>query len=289
MTRTMFVRVAVAAVLAISLSAGGAYAVTCTVDAGAICPYGYKITAVIADLAKDASIENCCIQDEAVVSFPACKAPVSGGTTAIQAPTSEDTSWLVQDGSGYTRTVGRYTGMCFTVLVDNNDCDAVANPACCTAKRPAYVQFKINADMHLAATSTAKCRLSYGTGIANANSLKRITSWAAAGTGKYVNLPLTWKKNAKTTTVCVYSVYSASATNECDLETICGVGAVPTAPDEDGNYAADGCELRIVGRKTAASSACCTPTFAVEAFDSTVENRLADGAPATATIELHGV
>jgi len=278
-----FIVILAAAALAL---ASTAHAQGTCADNTTICPYGYTDDASKA-ASTTVTIENCCLQDSAIVSFPACSATGAGGATAIQAPTSDDTSWLVQDGSGFTRTVGKFTGMCFTVLVDNNDCGVAG--ACCTAKRPAYMQFKIT-DAMVAAAKTAKCRLSYGNGVSTVNGLKRITKWNAAGTGgKFINLPLTWRRNAKTTTICVYSAYTASDTNVCDFETICGLsGDTPTVPDEAGTYA-NGCELRIVGRKTAASSACCTPSFAVEAFDSTTENRMAGGGEGSSAIELNGV
>lgn len=272
--------------VALLSSATRAVDATCATSPN-ICPFGYK-----ADIAKAESttetIENCCVQDTDIVSFPACSATLSGGASAIQAPTFDDVSWLLQDNNGFTRTVGKYTGMCFTVLVDDNDCGAASN--CCTKKRPSYMQFKLT-DAMVTAAKTAKCNLSYGTGVATANGLKRITKWNTAGTaGKFINLPLVWRRNAKTTSVCVYSVYSASNANVCDFETICGLsGEVPAVPDASGNYA-NGCELRAVGRASATSSACCAPTFSVEAFDSTAENRLAaGGAASSGIIELSGI
>jgi hypothetical protein len=143
--------------------------------------------------------------------------------------------------------------------------------------------------MVTAVTTTKKCKLSYGTPIATANALKRITKWSEIGTAnkpKYFNLPLTWKKGARTTTMCVYSDYTADAS--CKFESICGLagGDKAPVPDDAGNFD-DGCEFRIVGRKIAGSSACCAPTFAVESFDSNAENRLSGDA--VTQIELHGV
>jgi hypothetical protein len=281
----MIGRVAVVAVLAIALSAGGAQALTCSADFN--CPYGYAANATSADLTT-LSVANCCERDASLVSFPVCNATSSAGSTAVQALTADDSSWMVQDGNGFTRSVGRYVGMCFSIRIDTANCDAVADPTCCTARAPAYLQFKVPAST----TINSKCRLSYGTGIANVNSLKRITKWSSVGSGdttaKFVNVPVTFKKNQRTSTICLYSIYSAVEDNSCDFEDICGLsGADPLVPDANGNYD-KGCELRILGRKSAASSACCTPTFAVEDFDSTVENRLADGA-SSGTIELHGV
>ena len=58
-----------------------------------------------------------------------------------------------------------------------------------------------------------------------------------------------------------------------------GIGANATVPDSDGHYD-KGCELRLVGRKGAASSACCAPTFSVASFDPTEESRVMAAAPA---------
>jgi hypothetical protein len=82
------------------------------------------------------------------------------------------------------------------------------------------MQLKLTSAM-VTAAKNAKCNLSYGTGVANPNSLKRITNWGTAGTGKFANLPLSRRKNAKTTTICVHSIYSASESNACDFETLC--------------------------------------------------------------------
>lgn len=281
----MIGRVAVVAVLAIALSASGAYAVTCSADFE--CPYGYAANVTSANL-EDLSVANCCERDATLASFPVCNATSSGGSTAVQALTADDSSWMVQDGNGFTRSLGKFVGMCFSIRIDTANCNPL-DTKCCSSKAPSYLQFKVPAATNIA----AKCRLSYGSAIANVNSLKRVTKMTSIGSdgnaAKYVNVPVTFRKNQRTATICLYSIYSADDANACDFEKICGLsGETPAVPDANGNYD-KGCELRIVGRKSAASSACCTPTFAVEDFDSTVENRLADGSAAGGTIELHGV
>lgn len=298
----MIGRIALVAVLAIALSAGGAYAApTCAGDF--VCPYGYA-----ADSTKGTSetltVEECCKRDSTMKSFPVCKDASSGGGTATQAASVDEVSWLVQDGNGFVRSVGKYRGICFTVLVNDFECNPngldSATTTCCSKKRPVYLQFKLPTSTVTSISGTGgtstgkKCKLSYGTAVVTSNGLKRISKWSIPATGvtdtSFVNVPLTWKRNAKATTVCLYSDYTAD--DSCQFEEICGLNRADTdalaVPDASGSYQ-NGCEMRIVGRATAASSACCTPTFAVDAFDSNAENRLADGAPAGQTIELHGV
>lgn len=293
MNRNMFVRVAIAAVLAIALSATRASAALgdCapsgdpTFDATAYCPYGYAKKQSDPPLTSAATVANCCQRATDIVSFPECTAASSGGSGAVQAITADDSSWLVQDGNGFTRTVGKYTGMCFNIKIDTSDCNS-ADTKCCTSKPPMFLQFKVPS----ATTIDATCKLSYGTAVANANSVKRVAKWIEVGSdanaAKFFNVPITWKKGSKTGTACLYSL--ADVSDGCKLENVCGVGATPTVPDANGSYDA-GCELRVVGRKGAASSACCAPTFSIMSFDSSVENRLAGGAPASEKIELHGV
>lgn len=256
-------------------------------DDGAYCPYGYvpvTVTTVAAQVSALPTVEACCARDTTVASFPVCTDVASGRVGAVQASTPDDASWAVQDGNGFTRTVGKFTGMCFTIRIDDSDC--TVGHKCCTAKPPAYLQFKVGT-----APGTG-CKVSYGTAVANVNSLKRITKWLTVGsvtadTASYFNVPVTWKKGSKTGTACIYSLVTPAATN-CMLESICGVNAGGDVPDLNGNYD-KGCELRLVGRKSAASAACCAPTFSVTSFDSTEENRLAGGAPASGNIELQGV
>lgn len=260
-------------------------------DDGGYCPYGYTAKTVTAVGDKDPAtptVALCCERDTGLRSFPVCTDTSSAGAAGLQAPTLDATSWSVQDGNGFVRSVNKYKGMCFSVLVDDSDCmsDGGVATACCSTRKPTFVQVKLPPAM-ITTADTKKCRLSYGTGVANINSLKRITKWSTVGLGtnseaKFFNVPITWKKGAKTATVCLYSNYAADPA--CAFEKICGVdGAVP---DANGNYDG-GCELRIVGRKVAGSSACCAPTFSVESFDSNSENRLAAGGEAaSATIEL---
>jgi len=283
MTR-MFVRVAVAAVLAISLSAGANATNVCDGVTGFTdyCPYGYTPLTGTSVPATALSVKNCCVRDTTLKSFPACDDASSGSTGAVQVVDAEDGSWLVQDGQGFTRSLGRYKAMCFNILVNDNLCNTA--DACCTTKRPAYMQFKLAAD---SLTAAPRCKFSYGTAVATLNGLKRIkwTSPTDDATTRFVNVPLVWKKNAKATTMCIYSDYSVGDT--CEFETVCGLsGDSPAVPDASGNYD-DGCEMRIVGRAKAGSAACCTPTFSVDAFDSNTENRVA-GAEVT-QIELRGV
>lgn len=99
-------RVAAAAVVVAVLSAGMADAtVACTAD---ICPYGYARNTAT-DVAA-LTVELCCDQDTGIISFPKCNSPTSGGSTGVQALSSDATSWLVQDGNGFTRTVNKFTG-----------------------------------------------------------------------------------------------------------------------------------------------------------------------------------
>jgi len=335
----MFVRVAVAAVLAISLSAAGAYAdctgnsavcvdgyvfsiagtppgsggfcdgttcetsltghavccvaTSCTGLATDYCPYGYKAKAGSEAFAVALhSVDKCCVEDTTVVDdFPVCQNGI-GGASALQALDSADTNWAVHDGTGFTRTVGQYTGMCFS-LTTANDC-AFGNEAtkakCCTKKPPTYLQFKLP---QTAGTPTArtnalaalnKCKVSYGSDTANARALKRITTWTKPNgdATQYFNLPVTFKRGQKQATMCVYALNAAPGGIDCSWTNLCGLDLDPATA------AALGCEIRMVGKATAASSACCSPTLSIDAFDSS-ESRLADGAPASATIELQGV
>lgn len=340
MTRSMFVRVAVAAVLAIALSAGGARAaagacgtipngVTCAAnllwdelaqaantasptpdeccvsevkcsasaafDADTFCPYGYTNAVVAAANLRssaDPTVELCCAADATVLNdFPICANGV-GGASAVQAQDSADTNWAVHDGTGFTRTVGQYTGMCFS-LTTANDCafgSEATKAKCCTKKPPTYLQFKLP---QTAGTPTAranalaalsKCKVSYGSDTANARALKRITTWTkpAGDVTQYFNLPVTFKRGQKQATMCVYALNAAPGGIDCSWTNLCGLDLDPVTA------AALGCEIRMVGKATAASSACCSPTLSIDAFDSS-ESRLADGAPASATIELHGM
>lgn len=257
------------------------------------CPYGYKALAGAGTVpAGSYTVERCCERDTTLAAFPMCNAASSGGNGAVQATTADDASWMVQDGNGFTRSVGRFTGVCFSVKIDTSEC--TAGTKCCSERAPSYLQFKI-ADAMYATATNVKCKLSYGTAISNVNGIKRIAKWSSVGTSaadtaKFFNVPITWRKGAKTATVCLYSTNTVEGTLDCTFENICGVkpGDDATVPDDNGNYD-KGCELRLIGRKNAASSACCAPTFAVESFDSTVENRLANGSPAGGTIELRGV
>jgi len=279
-------RLALATTLAIALGGGRASAGdpgpcaptgVANFDADTYCPYGYAKKLSDPPLITAATVENCCQRDTSIAAFPVCNSTNSGGAAAMQAPSGDDASWLVQDGNGFTRSVGKYTGMCFSVRIDTSDCTG-GDPRCCTSKPPAFLQFKV-------ANSTAissKCKISYGTATANTASLKRITSWLSVGSGdadkaNYFNVPITWKKGSKTGTACMYSIDAADAS--CPLDTVCGIGANPTVPDANGNYD-KGCELRLVGRKGAASSACCAPTFSVASFDPNEESRLMAAAPA---------
>lgn len=268
----------------------------CSAADESFCPYGYTNVMVAAGdvVGTTPTVALCCERDDGIPSFPVCTDTTSGGTGAVQASTLDETSWGVQDGAGFTRTVGRFTGMCFTVLIDNNEC--TGDDKCCTTKAPAYVQFKLPTAK--ASGLNSKCKLSYGNAVTTVNGVKRITKWSAdigsTNAIKMVNLPISFRKGAKTATVCLYSTYAYGPTFDCSFENMCGFGTTrttspvaATVPSDDGSYAA-GCEFRVVGRRSAASSACCAPTFSVESFDSTNENRLAGGAPATSTIELTG-
>lgn len=273
------------------------------------CPYGYT-SAMVADAGSQVStgsptVELCCARDTTTASFPVCASTTAGGADAVQAINSDDTNWAVQDGNGFARSVGAFVGMCFSVVI-NNDC-SLGNPLlaskCCAKRAPSFLQFKLpDADATITSlrastldpTNVKKCRLSYGNAAGAASSLKRITKWASIGStgadsAQYFNVPITWKKGQKQATVCVYSNYfNNDADIDCSWENLCGLadGSVPTA----GGVFDKGCELRIVGRKGAATSACCAPTFSVQSFDANDESRLAAAAAAgsTTSIELAG-
>jgi hypothetical protein len=291
-------RVAVAAaVAALTLGATGAHAAAdtaCTVagvafaDPAGFCPYGYAPKLYEANAVVNAgatpTVEACCQRATDIMAFPECRSVTAAGAAAgVQAVVADDSSWKVQDGNGFTRSVGKYTGMCFSVKIDKADCGGPnAATTCCTSKPPAFMQFKVNA------APAAGCRFSYGAANAQPSALKRITKWLAIGNGAddtavYFNVPIVWKKGSKTGTACMYTLDQEDAT--CAFEKVCGLND-NRVPDADGSFD-EGCELRVIGRKTAASSACCAPTLSVTSFDSLDENRLA-GAPASGKIELQG-
>ena len=255
-------------------------------DADAYCPYGYAKKLSDPPLTSAATVETCCQRDTSIAAFPVCTSTNSGGAGAMQAPSADDASWLVQDGNGFTRSVGKYTGMCFNVRIDTSDCKG-GDTRCCTTKPPAFAQFKVANS----ASIDSKCKISYGTATATTASLKRITSWMSVGTtsddrANYFNVPITWKKGSKTGTACIYTIDTADAS--CPLDTVCGVGATPTVPDANGSYD-KGCELRLVGRKSAASSACCAPTFSVTSFDPNEESSLLAAGAAAPKVGLRSV
>jgi len=290
MAPSKFARVAVATVVVIALGATRASAQSgpCTnagevgFDPAGYCPYGYVAKESDPPITLAATVAACCERDGTIVSFPECTATSSAGATGLQAIVADDSSWRVQDGNGFTRSVGKFTGMCFSVKIDKADCDA-ADTKCCTSKPPAFLQFKVNA------SPDASCRLSYGGANANPQALKRITAWQSVGTvantdaAKFFNVPIVWKKGSKTGTACLYTLDTDAPS--CMFEKVCGLNDA-RVPDATGSYD-EGCELRVIGRKGPASTACCAPTMSVTSFDSLDENRLA-GAPASGKIELQG-
>lgn len=340
MTRNIFARVAVAAVLVVALSTAGAYAdcsadtavcvdgyvfstaadpgsalcdgttcetsttghtaccvaTLCTNLATDYCPYGYVAKPKGSDTAVGAAlhmVDTCCVDASKTDDFPKCQGGI-GGASALQAQDSGDTNWAVHDGNGFTKTVGAYTGMCFSLTIAN-DC-AYGNEAtkakCCTRRPFTHLQFKIPVTAGAPASRTTalaalnKCKVSYGSDVANVRALKRLspTAWInpVGDDTQYVNIPVTFKRGQKQATVCLYSLNAAPGGIDCSWSNLCGIDTDPATA------AALGCELRMVGKATAASSACCSPTLSIDAFENS-ESRLADGAPATQTIELLGV
>jgi hypothetical protein len=352
MPRLLSGRVAVAAVLAIALSAAGASAVPCGDAAGTVClgTYTYSAdaeeTGALCDVADNGvcegsskaqsccvatttckgldegfcpwgyaalmtdpgtieagfTIETCCGRD-GIASFPVCSTVSKG---AIQAPDAADTNWAIQDGAGFVRTVGQYTGMCFSVTI-NNDCEfadeAVASKCCVPNKVPAFMSFKIPTATGatgeeratvLAANTFGRCKVAYGSPTASVRSLRRITRWTTVANGddtRYVNLPLSFRRGQKQTTVCVYTHNKASNGGyDCSWEHLCGLAVAagtPPIPDDATGFVT-GCELRLIGRKSTKSSLCCSPTVSVEDFDSSAENRLASANSSSSVIELFG-
>jgi hypothetical protein len=264
-------------------------------DAETFCPYGYKTavvdTATLDDkTSDDPTVELCCDSDATVVDdFPTCKGGI-GGDTAVQAQDASDTNWAVHDGNGFTRTVGVYSGMCFSLTI-NNDCSSgsEAMKAKCCAKKPmSYLQFKLPktwltpGDRKTALANLAKCKVSYGSDTVNARALKRVTTaaWKTSGDVQLVNIPVSFKRGQRQATVCVYALSDAPGTLDCSWSNLCGIDTadVEASPSK-------GCEIRMVG-KAPTSSACCSPTLSIDAFDSS-ENRLAAGGNGS-IIELVG-
>jgi hypothetical protein len=274
------------------------------------CAYGYAtklIGGATPQLTNTAlfTIESCCVS-AGTMAFPACKAASGMFQNNVQAPEADDTNWAVQDGTGFSRSVGRYTGMCFGVTI-NNDCrmstaGTYVTDKCCKSKAPAFFQFKMGTEdaatgaraTVLGATNLPKCKLSYGTATATARSLKRI-KWqaeaAATDLARYVNIPMTFKRGQKQATICLYALDADAAGQDCSWENLCGLaGETPVVPNADtGSYAA-GCELRLTGRVGSTTSACCSPTFSVDQFDSGAEGMLAASSTTSITqrIELIG-
>lgn len=121
--------------------------------------------------------------------------------------------------------------MCFSIRIDSLGC--TAGHKCCASKPPAYLQFKIGS----ATAPDTTCKVSYGTAVADVNSIKRINKYltigASGNAASYFNVPITWKKNSKTGTACIYSL---DTTLTCKLESICGLnGATPAVSDANGN------------------------------------------------------
>lgn len=259
------------------------------------CPYGLKAdtTGTPHEIAANAiAVHKCCVEDTSKLdAFPKCWAPGVAGATAMQALDADDTNWGIQDNSGFGRSLGKYGGICFAITT-KHDCslgDEVVAPQCCTSRLPAYLQVKLPTTLGAsgdqsapAAALTGACRLSYGSELANARSLKRITKLTAANgdattaKAQYVNVPLAFKKNQRQITVCLYTLSAAPGSIDCSWDKICGLsGTSPVVNDATGY--ATGCQVRMVGRKSAGSAACCTPAFSVDAFDSS-ESRLAANA-----------
>jgi hypothetical protein len=268
------------------------------------CPYGYApLTTSPGSILTGFTIEKCCGRD-GTASFPVCSSVTNG---AVQAPDAGDTNWAIQDNSGFVRTVGQYTGMCFSVTI-NNDCsfgdDTVASK-CCAGKAPAFMSFKIptlaavtgeeRANV-FAAAKFKQCKVAYGSPTTTARSVKRIGRWTSANINddtQFFNVPLTFRRGQKQTTVCMYTLNQAATKDDvdCSWEHICGLAVAtgtPPVPDADTGSYALGCEVRLIGRRATSSSLCCSPTMSVEDFESGGENRLAAATSTAATIELIG-
>jgi hypothetical protein len=304
---TRFALVALA--LAVACFADQAYAadpVLCqglTEFSDLFCPYGY-VPKTGSWTVTTVTVEDCCVRDTTHAAFPACNDTVSNGgagPTGVQAPDEGDTNWSILSDSAFARTLGKYTGMCFSIT-RNNECQfgyAGVASTCCTTKAPAFLQFKIgnaagvaiSADplRHATLDGLSKCKLAYGTDIANSRGLKRISALtdveATGGLAQYYNVPLVFKKGQSQATVCIYSLDAPSTkTIDCAWQNLCGFTGA-SVPDDTLGYAL-GCEARLVGRVKAASSACCAPTYSVTGFDPTIQSRLANDANASVHIEL---
>lgn len=265
------------------------------------CPYGYKLLTGTTP-ATALTVETCCEREIAVaaadatnVAFHTCTSSRAAGAGGVQALSPDDSNWSLQDDNAWARQLGRFTGMCFSVTIDN-DCSAAETliaSTCCTTAAPAFLQFKMPTDagvtddtgvatpltsrsLTLKSTNLPRCKLSYGPAAGTLRSLKPVPRWQVVETGasaRYVNIPLTFRKGSKQTTVCLYTNNLIKTGVDCTWERMCGFSD-ETVPTVAGSYA-KGCEMRIVGRKRITSAQCCSPTYSVESFAST-PMRLAD-------------
>jgi hypothetical protein len=239
---------------------------------------------------------NCCERDDSRSAFATCDSAAGGGAGAgaAQAPTEADGSWVFQDAAATPQALDRFTGLCFSVRVSPSNCadhgDPLAAPKCCTKKPPSVLQFKIatpdapsvkaGSRRHATLASLAKCGLSWAPGGARTTrALRRINKWeqvAAGDHAQYFNVPTAFPSKARQATFCLYTNGAADGAVDCSWESICGLkdgsapmdyGAVPFGEGAAENEYAQGCEVRLVGRRSAATSQCCSPPMALVSFD----------------------
>lgn len=267
----------------------------CTLTPG----YKLKTSSPIADPSL-LTISNCCERDDSRAAFPACDAaaPLGVGMGGVQAPIEGDTSWTFQDAAGFAQQLDRFTGLCFSIVISRGECEDVADPLaapkCCTSKPPAALQFKLAAPSAPSvqagsrragalANLAAKCGISWASGsVVSTRGLKRVSRWERVAEGdhaQFFNVPLRFASSgrARQATFCLYTNNAADAGTDCSWESICGLkdGSVPFvyfSEEGDGrslpNEYAQGCEVRLVGRRSPASSQCCSPPMSLVSFDS---------------------
>lgn len=260
---------------------------------------GYKLkTTSIADPTL-LTISNCCERDDSKSAFGTCDSagPGGAGLGGVQAPMEGDSSWLFQDGTGFAQHLDRFTGLCFSILINPSDCtdsgDPLAAPKCCTKKPPSALQFKIatptapsvqpGSKRAGALGNLAKCGISWASGSTmTTRGLKRMTKWEKVASGdhaQFFNVPLTFASKARQATFCLYTNNAVDSSTDCTWESICGLkdGTVPfvagAGSSSNGvgaldNEYAQGCEIRLVGKKAPATSQCCSPPMSLVSFDS---------------------
>jgi hypothetical protein len=260
---------------------------------------GYKLKSTpIADPSL-LTISNCCERDDTRSSFAACDSPGAGGAGlgGVQAPMEGDSSWIFQDSAAFGREVGSYQGLCFSVVINAGECssygpDPLTGPKCCTRRAPSALQLKIATATAPSVASgsrrattlaqLAKCGLATGSATAvSARGFRRVSRWekvAPSDHTQFFNVPVSFPARTRQATFCVYSNTAASDAStglDCSWESICGFkdGSVPFGgvaggdTDHHNNEYAQGCEVRLVGRRAPSSSQCCTPPMSLVSFD----------------------